>query len=210
MGVILVGLVQCVTLGHIFFGFLVWVYIYGLRPNYWNFTVYLYTKTISQLKKAKIATPRKLLVFCDVPGWRRTFFKLLKIRLNLFFYNVKFLLWLCSHYKCLRSTFDFKLANFEISVHHTASPRDIFQNLEINCKIVCNSNVSDLMCIYCHYRRLRAHYSLDMSRFHQIYDFIIFRHPGTFMVVQNKKSCLATIMSIKISFQSYHYKHLVT
>ena len=46
--------------------------------------------------------------------------------------------------------------------------------------------------------------------FNQIYDFMILRHPRTFMVVQNKKSYLATIMSIKLSFQSYHYKHLVT
>ena len=84
------------------------------------------------------------------------------------------------------------------------------KNLEINCKLVCYSNVSDLMCIYCHYIRLRTHYSLEMSRFHQIYDFRILRHPGTFMVVQNKKSYLATIMYIKLSFQSYHYKHLVT
>ena len=122
---------------------------------------------------------------------------------------LSFLLWLCSHYKCLRTTFNFNLAKFEISVHHTASPWDIFKNLEINCKIVCYSNVSDLMCIYCHYGRLRTQYSLDMSRFQQIYDFMILRHPGTFMVVQNKKSYFATIMSIKLSFQSYHYKHLV-
>ena len=65
------------------------------------------------------------------------------------------------------------------------------------------------MCIYCQYRRLRTHYSLDMSRFQKIYDFMILRHPGTFMVVQNKKSYLATNISIKLSFQSYHYKHLV-
>ena len=32
--VILVGLVQCVTPGHIFFVFFVRVYMYGLRPNY--------------------------------------------------------------------------------------------------------------------------------------------------------------------------------
>ena len=50
---------------------------------------------------------------------------------------------------------------------------------------------------------------MDMSRFHQIYDFMILRHPGTFMIVQNKKSYLATIIYIKLSFQSYHYKHLV-
>ena len=51
--------------------------------------------------------------------------------------------------------------------------------------------MSDFMCIYCHYSHLRTLYSLDMSRFHQIYDFMILRHPGTFiffMVVQNKKS----------------------
>ena len=119
------------------------------------------------------------------------------------------LMWLCSHYKCLRTTFNFNGAKFEISVHHTASPWDIFKNLEINCRIVGYSNVSDLMCIYFHYGRLRTHYSLDMSRFHQIYDFMILRHPGTFMVVQNKKSYLATIIYIKLSFQSYHYKHLV-
>ena len=82
------------------------------------------------------------------------------------------------------------------------------KNLEINCKLVCYSNVHDLMCIYCHYRRLRTHYSLDMSRFHQIYNFMILRHPGTFMVVQNKKSYLATFISIKLSFQSYHYKKI--
>ena len=64
------------------------------------------------------------------------------------------------------------------------------------------------MCIYCHYVRLRTHYSLHMSRFRQIYDFMILRHPGTFMVVKNKKNYLATIMSIKLSFQSYLYKHL--
>ena len=57
IGVILVGLVQCVTPRHIFFGFLVWVYMYGLRPNYWNFMVYLYTKTISHLKKRKLLLP---------------------------------------------------------------------------------------------------------------------------------------------------------
>ena len=60
------------------------------------------------------------------------------------------------------------------------------------------------MCIYCHYRRLGTNYSLDMSRFHQIYDFVILCHPWTFMDVQNKKSYLATIISIKLSFQSYH------
>ena len=48
--------------------------------------------------------------------------------------------------------------------------------------------MSDFMCIYCHYRHLRTLYSLDMSRFHQIYDFMILRYPGTFMVVKNKKS----------------------
>ena len=69
-------------------------------------------------------------------------------------------------------------------------PGTFFKNHEINCKIVCYPNVSDLMCIYCYYGRLRTHYSLDMSRFHQTYDFMILRHPGTFMVVQNKKVTL--------------------
>ena len=48
-----------------------------------------------------------------------------------------------------------------------------------------------------------------MLRFHQIYEFMILRHPGTFMVVQNNKSNLATIMFIKLNFQSYHYEHLM-
>ena len=69
-------------------------------------------------------------------------------------------------------------------------PGTFSKNHEINCKIVCYSNVSDLMCIYCHYRRLRTHYSLDMSRFHQIYDFMILRHPGTFMVLPDQKKLL--------------------
>ena len=88
-------------------------------------------------------------------------------------------------------------------------PGTFSKNLEINCKIVCYSNVSDLMFIFCQYRHLRTHYSLHKSRFHQTYNFMILRHPGTFMVVQNKKSFLATIMTIKLSIQSYHYKHLV-
>ena len=70
-------------------------------------------------------------------------------------------------------------------------PGTFSKNLEINCKIVCYFNVSDLMCIYCHYRRLRTHYSLDMSRFHQIYNFMILLHPRTLMVVQNKKKLLS-------------------
>ena len=89
-------------------------------------------------------------------------------------------------------------------------PGTFSENLEINCTIVCYSNVSDLMCIYCHYRRLRTYCRLGMSRCHKIYNFTILCHPGTFMVVQNKKSYLATIISIKLSFQSYHYKHLVS
>ena len=59
------------------------------------------------------------------------------------------------------------------------------------------------------YVHLQTRSSLDMQRIHIIYEFMILRHPGTFMVVQNKKSYFATIMSIKLSFQSYHYKHLV-
>ena len=137
--------------------------------------------------------------------------KLLKVRLNLIFNNVKF--FYCGSVvttnvleQLLTSTKQ-NLINQFIRLRH---PGTFSKNLEINCKIVCYSNVSDLMCIYCPYRRLRTHYSLDMSRFHQIYDFTILHHPGTFMVVQNKKSYLATIMSIKLSFQLYHYKHLVT
>ena len=120
--VVLVGLVHP---GTYFLGFWVWVYMYGLRPNYWNFMVYLYTKIISQPKNEH-STSRKLSVFCDVPGLRRTFVKLLKIILNIFLIMLSFLLWLCSHYKYLRTTFNFNIAKFEISVHHTASPWDIF------------------------------------------------------------------------------------
>ena len=40
---------------------------------------------------------------------------------------LSFLLWPCSNYKCLRITLNFDLAKFEISVHHTASPWDIFK-----------------------------------------------------------------------------------
>ena len=53
-------------------------------------------------------------------------------------------------------------------------------------RIVCSSNVTDCMCIYCHYRRLRTRSRLDMQRFHQIDEFMILRHPGTFKVVQYK------------------------
>ena len=66
--VILVGLVQRVTPGHFFFGFLVWVYMYGLRPNYWNFMVYLCTKTISQLKKSENCYFQKVFRFLLWPG----------------------------------------------------------------------------------------------------------------------------------------------
>ena len=92
--------------------------------------------------------------------------------------------------------------------NHMCHPGTFSENLEINCHIVCYSNVSDFMCKYCHYRHLRTHYSLDMSRFHQIYDLIL-RHPRTFKVVHYKKSYKATIISIKLSFQSYHYRHPV-
>ena len=47
------------------------------------------------------------------------------------------------------------------------------------------------MGIYCHCPHLRTHYSLDKSRFDQLYDFMVLRHPGTFMVVQNKKRLLS-------------------
>ena len=52
--------------------------------------------------------------------------------------------------------------------------------------IVCFLNVTDCMCIYCHYRRLRTRSRLDIQRFHQIDEFMILRHPGTLKVVQYK------------------------
>ena len=109
-----------------------------------------------------------------------------------------------THYSLDMSRFH-QIYDFMILRH----PGTLSKNLEINCKLVCHSNVSDFLCICCHYRHLRTHCSLDMSRFHQIYDFMILCHPGSFMVVQNKKSYLATIISIKLSFQSYHYRQLV-
>ena len=91
-----------------------------------------------------------------------------------------------------------------IKVRH---PGTFSANLEFNCKIVCYSKVSDLMCIYCHYRHLRTQYRLNMSRFHKIYDFMILRHPGHLWLSMTKKSYIDTIISIKLSLQSYHYRN---
>ena len=152
----------------------------------------------------------KFLDFCDVPGWRKTFVKLLKIRPNFFFfYYVQFLLCLCIHYKCFRTTLTSTWQNFNnqfIILRHQGT---FSENLKINCRIVCYSIVTDFMCIYCHYRLLKTRSSLDIARFHQIYNFKILRHPGTFKVVQYKKSYKATNISIKLSFQSLHYIHWV-
>ena len=66
-------------------------------------------------------------------------------------------------------------------------PGTFSEKFEINCNIVYYFNASDFMCIYCHYGHLRTYYRLDMSRFHQIYDFMILHHPGKLKVVRKKK-----------------------
>ena len=61
-------------------------------------------------------------------------------------------------------------------------PGTFSENLKINFKIVLYYNVSDFKCIYCHFKHLGTHYSLNMSWFHQIYDFMTSHTPGTFKV----------------------------
>ena len=61
-------------------------------------------------------------------------------------------------------------------------PDTFSENLKIYLKNVFYYNVSDFECIFCHYRHLGTNYSLNMSRFHQIYDFMTLHHPGTFKV----------------------------
>ena len=151
----------------------------------------------------KIATSRKLLVFCDVPGRHRTFVKLLKITMLSFY---------CGSVvttNVLELLFTSTQQNFRYHFITLRHPGTFSKTLEINCKLLCHSNVSDFMCIFCHYRHLRTHYSQGISRFHQMYDFMILRHPGTFKVIHYKKSYIVTIFSIKLSFQSQRYRHPV-
>ena len=110
---------------------------------------------------------RKWLDVCDVLGGCRIFVKLLKTRLNLFLNHFQFVLWLFSAYKCFRTTFNFDLTKSHcVTLGHSENPNR-------NCRIVCYSNVTDFMCIYCHYRLVRTHSSLNMSKFQKIYDFMI-------------------------------------
>ena len=78
--------------------------------------------------------------------------KLSKIRIILFFNNVKFFFYCGSVLttKVLKLLLTSTWQNFRYQFITLRHPGTFSKNLEINSKIVCFSKVSDLMCIYCH------------------------------------------------------------
>ena len=104
------------------------------------------------------------------------------MRLNLFFNYVSFYCGTVITINVLELLLTLSLRTFKYQFITLRHPGTFSENFEINFKIVYYYIVSDFKCIYCHNRHLGTYYSLNMSRFHQIYDFMTLHHPGTFKV----------------------------
>ena len=113
--------------------------------------------------------------------------KLLKMHKKLFFYYVLFSCTSTVSKNGLELLLTLTKQNFNylfIILRHSGN--FFGKSFKNYFRIVCSSNVTDCMCIYCQYRRLRTRSTLDMQRVHQIDEFMILCHPGTFDVVQYK------------------------
>ena len=158
------------------------------------------TKTTSQLKNWNCYF-QEVFRFLWCPGVNRTFVKLLKIRLNIFWTIVSSYCGSVVTTNVLELLSTSTLQNFKnrfiIRHHH----RTFSENLKINSKIVCYYNVS-VFCAYTVTTDIWETFLAWISQGFTKFDFMICWHPGTFKVVHYKKSYLAKIISIKHIFKS--------